>query len=75
MYNRIRGEIMINAYKIGENIKKQRERHGFTQAELAHRLYVSFQAISAWERGLSLPDLEKVMHMAEIFGVSVDILL
>lgn len=75
MYNRIRGEFMIKAYKIGENIKKQRERHGFTQAELAHRLYVSFQAISAWERGLSLPDLEKVMNMAEIFSVSVDMLL
>ena len=60
---------------IGKNIRLRREACGLTQAELAEKLFVSFQAVSAWERGQSVPDLENAVRLASLFGVSVDALL
>ena len=57
--------------QIGRNIRALRENSNLTQRDLADRLAVSFQAISAWERGISLPDLENTIRIAEYFGVSV----
>ncbi len=61
--------------QIGKNIRQCRESAGMTQAELAQRLFVSFQAVSAWERGQSVPDLENAVRISELFDVSVDALL
>lgn len=61
--------------RIGKNIRFYREKAGLTQAELAERLFVSFQAVSAWERGQSIPDLENAVRISDLFGVSVDSLL
>ena len=66
---------MTDIAQIGRNIKLYRERKGITQRVLADKIMVSFQAISAWERGMSIPDLENVMRIADFFGVSVDALL
>lgn len=60
---------------LGQNIKKYRERMGLTQGELADKLFVSFQAVSAWERSQSIPDLENIIRISELFSVSVDTLL
>ena len=60
---------------IGASIRMYREKLGLSQKALADRLLVSFQAISAWERGNSLPDLENCMNLAALFGISVDALL
>ena len=49
-------------------------KEGLTQRALADNVLVSFQAISAWERGLSVPDLENAIRLANYFGVSVDAL-
>ena len=46
-----------------------------TQMELADKLGISFQAVSNWERGNSMPDISKLPELAEIFGVSLDELL
>lgn len=66
---------MTDISHIGFNIRKLREKKGLTQRALADSVFVSFQAISAWERGLSVPDLENAMRLARYFGVSVDALL
>ena len=66
---------MADIGQIGANIKLYRERKGITQRVLAEQIMVSFQAISAWERGMSVPDLENVVRIADFFGISVDALL
>ena len=66
---------MADIGQIGANIRLLREQKGLTQRALADNVLVSFQAISAWERGLSVPDLENAVRLAEYFGVSVDALL
>lgn len=66
---------MADINEIGRNIRIFREKKGLTQRALADSVLVSFQAISAWERGLSVPDLENAVRLAEYFGVSVDALL
>ena len=66
---------MADIMQIGRNIRAFREKKGLTQRGLADNVLVSFQAISAWERGLSIPDLENAVRLAEYFGVSVDALL
>lgn len=66
---------MTDITQIGKNIKRYREKMGLTQRMLSDSIMVSFQAISAWERGMSVPDLENAIRLAEYFGVSVDALL
>ena len=65
---------MADLTQIGKNIRAYRMREGLTQRALADNVLVSFQAISAWERGLSVPDLENAVRIANYFGVSVDAL-
>jgi len=60
---------------VGENIRKFREQKKMTQQELATEILVSFQAVSAWERGQNIPDLENAVRLSEVFGISVDQLL
>ena len=66
---------MADIGQIGANIRTLREQKGLTQRALADGVLVSFQAISAWERGLSIPDLENAVRLVDFFGVSVDALL
>ena len=66
---------MADMSQIGRSIRYYREKQGVSQKTLADRLFVSFQAISAWERGQSLPDLQNCMNLAEYFGIPVDALL
>lgn len=60
---------------IGANIRKLRKVRKLTQSMLAKELMVSYQSISAWERGQSLPDLENALRIAHLFGVSLDALV
>ena len=60
---------------IDENIKRIRKEKGMSQEELAVTLHVVRQTVSKWEKGLSVPDAEVVIHMAEIFHVPVNELL
>ena len=46
-----------------------------TQMELADEMNISFQAVSNWERGNSMPDISKLPELAELFGITVDELL
>lgn len=58
-----------------ENLKEVRKAKGLTQEELAIRLNVVRQTISKWEKGLSVPDAQMLIRIAEIFEVSVSELL
>lgn len=58
--------------KVGRRISELRKRKNMTQLELADRMGISFQAVSNWERGNSMPDISKLPELAEILGTSID---
>lgn len=60
---------------LGAKIIRLRRREGWSQEELARQLDVSRQSVSKWEGGLSAPDLDKILLLSQIFGVSTDYLL
>ena len=60
---------------LAEKITEARKKNGWSQEEMAEKLSVSRQAVSKWESAQSTPDLQKVLRLAEIFGVSTDYLL
>ena len=60
---------------ISEKIADLRRQAGWSQEELAERLDVSRQSVSKWESGASLPEVDKIVAMSRLFGVSTDFLL
>ena len=58
-----------------EKITELRKRKGLSQEEFGSELGVSRQAVSKWEMAQTTPDINKIMAMAEFFGVSTDFLL
>ena len=66
---------MFDMQKIGRKISALRKAQGLTQMELADKLGISFQAVSNWERGNTMPDISKLPDLAEIFSVSIEEIL
>lgn len=60
---------------LNENIKSMRKSKGLTQEELAIKLNVVRQTISKWEQGLSVPDSQMLISLAEVFDTPVSTLL
>lgn len=60
---------------IGEKILSLRKKHGMSQDELAKRLLVSRQTISLWEKDKTLPTIDNLIRLKEIFNTSVDEIL
>jgi transcriptional regulator with XRE-family HTH domain len=60
---------------LADKIITLRKKNGWSQEELAEQLGVSRQAVSKWEGAQSIPDLERVLRMAQLFGVITDFLL
>ncbi|MDO5128075.1 MAG: helix-turn-helix transcriptional regulator [Eubacteriales bacterium] len=60
---------------LAEKIMSLRKQNGWSQEELAEQLNVSRQSVSKWESTASIPDIEKIVRMSELFGVSTDYLL
>lgn len=60
---------------IGNQIQNLRIQKGLTQELLAEKLEVSRQSISKWELGQAVPDVDKIIRMSELFGVSTDSIL
>lgn len=65
----------IDKTVFGEFLARQRREKGYTQKELAAKLFVSDKAVSKWERGLSMPDISLLIPLSEILGVTVTELL
>lgn len=60
---------------LGEKIKELRRGRGLSQEELAEQINVSRQAVSKWELDLSLPDIDNIVQLSRLFGISTDQLL
>ncbi|MBQ6707697.1 MAG: helix-turn-helix transcriptional regulator [Clostridia bacterium] len=60
---------------VGENIKQYREKLGLSQEELGQKLFVSTQTVSLWEKDQTLPTIENLRRLKEIFNTSVDEIL
>ena len=58
-----------------ENLKTLRKQKGLTQETLAIKLHITRQTISKWEKGLSVPDAEQLVHLAEVLEVPITQLL
>lgn len=61
--------------KFAEKLTILRRRRGWSQEELAAQIGVSRQAVSKWESGQSMPDLDKILILSDLFEVSTDTLL
>ena len=61
--------------ELADIIYENRSRLGLSQQDLADRLGVSRQSVSKWESAQSIPDLEKLLRLSELFGVTTDYLL
>lgn len=61
--------------EVGNNIRDQRESAGISQEELARRIFVSRQTVSNWETGKTYPDVQSLLLLSNLFGVSVDSLV
>lgn len=59
----------------GERLQQLRRKAGMSQDALAEKLEVSRQAVSKWERDEAMPETDKVIRIAQLFGVSLDALL
>lgn len=65
----------MNVAKIGNFIQELRKRKNITQSQLGERLNISYQAVSKWERGESLPDTSMLLDLAAILETTVDNIL
>ena len=65
---------MLDSQKISSFIALKRKELGMTQAEVAEKLQVSYQAVSKWENG-TVPNVEILVELARLLNVSVDTLL
>ena len=61
--------------EFNEKLRTLRNQRGFTQEELAERLFVSRTAISKWESGRGYPNIDSLKAIAKLFSVTVDELL
>lgn len=66
---------MLDKEKVGRAISEQRKIKGMTQKQLADLLKVTYQAVSRWEQGLSLPSVYMIYDIAQILETTVDLLL
>lgn len=60
---------------IADKIAALRKKNGWSQEELAEKMKVSRQAVSKWEGAQTVPDLERILQLSQLFGVTTDYLL
>ena len=65
----------IDKKKFGTFVAHLRREKGYTQKEMAEKLYISDKAVSKWETGASVPDTAMLIPLAELLGVTVTELL
>ncbi len=66
---------MIDFVRVGEKISGFRRNAGMTQDELADKLYVTRQALSKWELGVSAPSIDTLLELCKLFNVSFEEIL
>ena len=58
-----------------ERLKQEREKKGWSQTELAEKMHVSRQSVSKWETGKNYPNIEVIIDLSDLFGITIDELL
>ena len=58
-----------------DNLVMLRKLHGFSQEEIAEKINISRQASATWERGPTIPDIEKCSLLADVYGITIDSLI
>lgn len=66
---------MIHKFHFGKRIARYRKQQMWSQAELAEKLGVTSQAVSKWETGAALPDIDLLLELSHLYGVSINELL
>lgn len=66
---------VIKDMVFSERLKKEREKKGWSQAELAEKIYVSRQSVSKWETSKNYPSIEIIIKLSDLFGITIDELL
>ncbi|WP_326847771.1 helix-turn-helix transcriptional regulator [Priestia endophytica] len=61
--------------KLGEQLKKLREERNMSREELAQKMNVSRQAVYKWENNKGYPDIQNLIRLSEIYGITVDELI
>ena len=58
-----------------ERLKEEREKRNWSQNDLAEKLHVSRQSVSKWETGKNYPSIEIIIHLSDLFSITIDELL
>ena len=66
---------MFDMKIIGQRIADFRKRKNMTQNDIGQILHVSYQAVSKWERGETLPDIPVLIKLSELLDISIDNIL
>ena len=66
---------MFDMKATGKRLAKFRRDANLTQMEVAEHLGISFQAVSYWERGKTMPDISNLVNIARLYNVSIDSIL
>lgn len=66
---------MINAIKTGENLKALRKAKGLSVSDLAFELNLSEPSIYKWESGQSIPSVDRLVELSELYAVPIDTLI
>ena len=65
----------MNTNIISKYLQLLRKKHNYTQDELAKRLDISRQAVSKWETGAAIPDLEVLLKISKLYGITINDIL
>ncbi len=58
-----------------EGLKEEREKRNWSQSDLAEKIHVSRQSVSKWETGKNYSSIEIIIHLSDLFGITIDELL
>ncbi|KOS29275.1 XRE family transcriptional regulator [Bacillus anthracis] len=60
---------------LSERLKEERQKRNWSQSDLAEKIHVSRQSVSKWETGKNYPSIEIIIHLSDLFGITIDELL
>lgn len=65
----------MNTYLVSEYLQLLRKRHSYTQEDLAQALSISRQAVSKWETGNTIPDIEILLKLSKLYNLTINDIL
>lgn len=65
----------MNTNLISRYLQRLRREQGFTQEELAQTIHISRQAVSKWETGAAIPDLDTLLKLSRLYGLTINEIL